>query len=350
MSMPASFIPQIAKDFGVIFPGARDWSDSAAAMDEANKLLAYDAAPTNLLQSGIITNPNAGVMAFLANFQDPEVTRVLTTPPEAAELIGETKKGTWELGSTTFPIIEHTGEVTAYGDYNTSGLTGANVNFEPRQLHRFQTYTRWGDLELAEAGLAKLDWAAEQNLSSATVITKAINRIYCFGVANLDNYGLLNDPLLSAYLAPANGAWSAATGTQIFLDIQNLYVQLQRQLNGNIGMKDRMILGMSPLLVARLLTPMSLVTGVTNVEDMIKRSFPKLEIKTMVEYTTTAGEVVQLIAPVVKGQKAGYCAFAEKMRAHPVVREDSATHQKKSACAWGAIYRIPAAVAQGIGY
>ena len=343
-------IPLLARDFGIIQPGAYDFSDSAVAMDEKNKVLAMDAAPTNLAQAGIITNPNASVIAFMLNYMDPEVTRVLTTPPEAAEILGEAKKGDWVMKSTTFPVIESTGETSSYGDFDNNGLSGANVNFEPRQSYTFQTFTRWGDMELEAQAAAKIDWAAEQNLASATVITKAINRIYCFGISGLLNYGLLNDPSLSPMLTPANGKWSGATGVQIFADIQALYKQLQTQLGGNIGLKDELFLCMSPLLEAALITPMSNVYGTTTVEDIIKKTFPKLVVKTMVEYTTTAGEVVQLIAPKVKGQRTGYCAFTEKMRAHAVVRDTSSTFQKKSAGAWGAIFRIPAAVAQGLGY
>ncbi|MFN1150304.1 DUF2184 domain-containing protein, partial [Serratia liquefaciens] len=86
-----------------------------------------------------------------------------------------------------------------------------------------------------------------------------------------------------------------------------------------------------------------------NVSDLLQKNFPNLTVETAVEYTTEAGEVVQLIAERLGEQDTGYCAFTEKMRAHAVVTESSAWHQKKSAGTWGAIVRQPLAYAQMLG-
>ena len=342
-------IPLLARDFGIIQPGAYDFSDSAVAMDEKNKVLAMDAAPTNLAQAGIITNPNASVIAFMLNYMDPEVTRVLTTPPEAAEILGEAKKGDWVMKSTTFPVIESTGETSSYGDFDNNGLSGANVNFEPRQSYTFQTFTRWGDMELEAQAAAKIDWAAEQNVSSALIMNTFQNRTYFFGVAGLDNYGLINDPSLSPAISPLASAWKSATGVQIVADIQNLFVTLQLQLQGNIEMEDDLTLVLPSTLQPYLLTPMQNVYGTPSVKAYLKEAFPKMEFKTAQQYILSGGNLVQMIAPKVQGQKTGFCAFTEKMRAHAIVRKTSSTHQKKSGGTWGAIIKVPAAIASLLG-
>ncbi|EGX7253956.1 hypothetical protein JHE28_004379 [Salmonella enterica] len=86
-----------------------------------------------------------------------------------------------------------------------------------------------------------------------------------------------------------------------------------------------------------------------NVSDLLAKNFPAMTIETAVEYTSDAGELVQLIAERLGEQDTGYCSFTEKMRAHAVVTESSAWKQKKSAGTWGAIIRQPLAYAQMLG-
>lgn len=341
----------LADRYGIVFPGAVDYRDSQAGRLAADRLLialANDAAPTNVLQGQLVTVASAAIPAYLVNFMDPELTRVLTTPCEAADIFGEAKKGDWTTETTTFPILESTGEVSTYGDDNENGLVGANANFEPRQSYHFQTFTHWGDKELEKMGKAKIDWAAEQNVSAALVFDKWFNFTYFLGVVGLDNFGLLNDPTLNAPIA-ATGAWSGLTGLQIWQDILNLYKQMVVQTGGLVKMKDKLTLAMTPTTEAYLLTAMQNVYGNATVADMLKKSFPNLTVKTAVEYATTSGSLVQMIADRVKGQKVGFCAFTEKMRAHNIVRKTSSTHQKKSAGTWGAVVKIPAGIAQLLG-
>ena len=331
-----------------IIPCVDTHSPIGMSFDQAIQM-AMD-APTNLLQSGLVTVSNAGIPNYLSNYLDPEIVRVLTTPMKAVDIFGEVKKGDWLMDSAQFPIIESTGEVSAYGDDNDNGLVGANANWVPRQSFAYQTFTRWGDKELAKAGLAKIDWAAEQNVSSALIMNTFQNRTYFFGVAGISNYGLLNDPALLPSITPLNGVWKSATGVQIVADIQNLFVTLQTQLNGNLEMEDELILALPSTLQPYLLTPMQNVYGTPSVKAYLKEAFPKMEFKTAQQYVITgSGNLVQLIAPKVQGQKTGFCAFTEKMRAHAIVRKTSSTHQKKSGGTWGAIIKIPAAISSLLG-
>ena len=336
-------IPRLAEDFGIVFPGAMDYR--TPAMDRA---IVMDAAPTNVLQNQLVTVGNAGIPAYLTNFLDPKLTRVLTTPCKAAQILGERKVGDWTMETAMFPMIESVGEVSSYGDYNNNGMADVNAQFEGRSSYGFQAITQWGDKEIDHMSLAKIDLASEKNISCAKLFEKALNRSYFFGVTNLANYGLLNDPALSPSLAPT-GAWSGLTGVQIFADISRLFSQLMLQMPDMISKDDDMVLAMSSGMSIYLEVPMQNVYGTTTVADVLKKTFPGMEIITASEYTTTAGEVVQLIAKSVLGQETGYCAFTEKMRAHAIVRETSYTKQKKSAGTWGAIIKLPAAIASMIG-
>ena len=334
--------------YGIEFPGAVDFRNSQIGMDAALALFS-DAMPTNLIQSPLVTVGNAAVPAYLTNYLDPELVRVLTAPIRAAEILGgEAKKGDWTTKTAEFPIIESTGEVSSYGDANNNGLAGANVNWEPRQSYHYQAFAKWGDKELDTAGKGKIDWAAEQNLAVAVTFAKFQNKSYFFGVNGLENYGILNDPSLPASITPGK-AWASSTGLEIWGDIQKLFTQLQTQLNGNVDMTDKLTLAMSPTIQPYLLTAMQNVYGNATVLSMIKEGFPNMVIKTAPEYETTAGQVVQMIVESVQGQKVGFCGFTEKMRAHAIVRDTSMTYQKKSAGTWGAIIKVPAGISSMLG-
>jgi len=308
--------------------------------------LAMDAQPT------LITASNSGIPAFLANLLDPEVVRVLTAPMKSTEIYGETKKGDWVTLSTEFPIVESTGEVSSYGDYSNSGAAGANVNWVPRQSYHFQTVSQWGERELEKYGLAKINYASEINVSSALVLSKFMNKANFYGVAGLQLYGALNDPDLIAPINPTVKAatgylWSVATAQEVYADVLLLFKQLQTQMAGLVpDMDAKMTLALSPVLAVNL-KKVSLYN--ITAEQTIKENFPGLTIKTAPEFATTSGELMQLILDDVDGVKTTYCAFTEKMRAHPVIADTSSWKQKKSAGTWGAIIRRPVAIAQMLG-
>lgn len=329
--------------YGIILPGAQSYLPPEYA---GNYQLAMDAQPT------MVTATNSGVPAYFTNYVEPELMRVLVTPMKAAQILGETKKGDWTTLSAQFPIVESTGEVSSYGDYSENGATSSNVNWVSRQSYHYQTFTRWGERELDMYGAARIGWAAEQNVSSALVLNKFQNKSYFFGVAGLINYGLLNDPSLSAPITPdATGKgdslkWADKDGQAIYDDVAKLYRQLVKQSRGVIERTDPMKLALSPELEAEF-TSTNMYN--VNVSDLLKKNFPNLTIETAVEYSTDAGEVVQLIAEKLGETDTGYCAFTEKMRAHAVVTESSAWKQKKSGGTWGAIIRQPLAIAQMLG-
>jgi hypothetical protein len=349
---------QFAREhYGIIFDGAMEVRNPAIEQRWAARGFAMDAAPTYALQSQMVTTVNAGIPAYLTNYMDPELVRVLTTPLKAEEIFSSKKYGDWTTRTAQFPIVESSGEVSTYGDYNNNGSTNANVDFVPRQSYGFQTFTQWGDQQLDTMGLAKIDYAAELNVASAKVLTTELNRGWFRGYTGIDAYGILNDPSLSAYLTPSTKtgggtAWSgtSALGTELVADVTALFTALVRQTGGNIEIGDELILVMPTLVAPYLLKPMTNVYGAQSVKAFLLEAFPKMRFVSTVEHATTAGNVIQLIAPSIQGQKTGWLGFTERMRAHDIVRATSSTHQKKSAGTWGAIIKLPIGIAQGIGY
>ena len=321
-------------------------------MDSAGQLMAMDAAYP------LVTTANFGIPAMLSTYIDPKLIEVLVAPMKAAEAAGGEKKlGDWTLRTAMFPMVESTGESTSYGDYNNSGSAGVNVQFPQRQSYHYQTITQWGERELAEMGLAKVDLAAQKNIAAALTLNKYQNKTYLFGVSGLQNYGMLNDPALPADLTPtaktAGGtAWILPNGTinakapEVLADISKMFYTLQARNKGLIDRSSPMTLIMSPESeVALTITNEFNV----NVADLLKKNYPSIKIVTVPEYTTAGGQKVQLVVDSIEGQKTWEPAFTEKMRAHPIIVELSSFKQKKSAGTWGTVVYRPMAISAMIG-
>ena len=300
-------------------------------------------------QPALVTVSNAGIPAFLSTYVDPKLIEVLVSPMKAAEIVGdEVKKGDWTTETAMFPVVESTGQTSAYGDYSESGNAGVNSNFPQRQSFHYQVMTQWGERELERAGLARIDWANRVNIASALTLNKYQNKTYFFGVSGLQNYGLLNDPGLSAAVSPitkiAGGtSWANATAQEINADVQKLYKQLQTQANGLVELDTKMTLALSPISEVYLTKTTDFNV---NVADILKKNFPNLTIKTAPEYSTQSGELAQLIVDELEGQRTASCGFTEKMRAHPIVVGASYFKQKKSQGTWGTVIFRPFLIAQ----
>jgi hypothetical protein len=303
-------------------------------------------------QPALVTTSNAGIPAFLSTYVDPKLIEVLVSPMKAAEVVGgELKKGDWTTQTAMFPVVESTGETSSYGDYSENGSAGVNSNFPQRQSYHYQVMTQWGELELERAGLAKIDWANRVNIASVLTLNKFQNKSYFFGVSGLQNYGLLNDPSLSAAIVPTTKAaggtgWANATALEVLADVQKLYKQAQSQAGGMLELDTKMTMAMSPASEVALTKTTEFNV---NVADILKKNFPNLTVKTAPEYATVSGELVQLIVDEVEGQRTADTAFTEKLRAHPIVVKSSSFKQKKSQGTWGCIIYRPAFVTQMLG-
>jgi hypothetical protein len=348
---------------GIYLPGVVAYMPNGF---KANYAMAMDALAAMDAQPTLTTTANAGIPAFLTTIVDPAVFQVLFAENKGADILGEVKKGSWLDETAMFPTVEHTGEVSSYGDWNENGSTSVNEVWPQRQAYLFQTIKEYGERALERAGLGRINLVSEIDQAAATVLGKYANLTYFYGVAGLQNYGLLNDPNLSAAITPTTKAANSgtqwilngkinATANEVFADIQALFYQLVAQTNGLVNMNDELILAMSPLSeVAMTATNSFNVT----VSDLLKKSFPNIRVETAVQYGAKsasnpqgapAGNTVQLIAPKLQGQQTGYCAFNEKMRAHAIVKGLSSFKQKMTGGTWGAVIRMPMAIAQMVG-
>lgn len=373
----AQDIAALNDEYGVSFPGAMDWMpdgpQGTASPWRRSDAVAMDQMPTELraglafdAQPPLVTAPNSAIPWFLTAFIDPALIRVLVAPSKAAEIFGEVRKGNWIDETAMFTLVERTGEVSSYGDRNNNGRAGVNTNFPQRQAYLFQTIINYGEREMERAGRARIGWAAELKESAVMVLNKFANQAYFFGVSGLQNYGITNDPNLSAALTPGvkingngnvwmNGNVVNATPNEVYADIQSLFAQIVAQTAGLVDQSAKMTLAMSPTSEVALTSTNGFNVNVT---DQLKKNFPNITVKTAVQYGKTSstnpqgiagGSMVQLIVDSVDGQETGYCAFNEKLRAHRLIPELSAFKQKFTSGVWGAIVREPIAMSQMVG-
>lgn len=337
----------LENEWGIIQPFANDWLTPELAH---NFSMALDAQPT------LITSPNAGIPFYFTQWVDPEITRILQTPNMGAQIYGEEKKGDWTAQTALFQIVENTGEVSSYGDFNENGRSDINMDFATRQSYLFQTVIEYGDLEVDRAGEARLNLVAEKQRAAARTLDKFSDYVYHFGVSGLSNYGILNEPSLPAALTPTTKAaggvkWVdngqvVAQASEIYADFQMLFNQLTANSFGYIDMNTRFKLVLPNAVNGALSAVNSF--GIT-IREFIAKTFPNVEYVTDPRYATSSGNVVQLIADNFDGEKTGYCAFNEKMRDHMVVRALSSYKQKRTGGSWGFILKRPLGVAQMLG-
>jgi hypothetical protein len=212
----------------------------------------------------------------------------------------------------------------------------------------------------------KINYVGDLTKSAAGLLNRAANNYYAFGISGLQNYGLLNNPFLSASLTPAtkaaggttwfNGNTPNATANEVYNDILAMVEKLQLLTNGTVDLEAPMTLAMSPFSSVALRFANSF--GVY-VKDLLKEGFPNMKIKTAVQYgqlTSTnspayssAGNFIQLIADEIEGQKTAYCAYNEKLRAHKLIPESSAWSQKYTSGVWGTVMRLPLGVVSMLG-
>ena len=292
------------------------------------------------VQSPTITTASGGIPWFLANWFDPKLIPIIFAPMMAAVIAGESMKGDWLTVTAMFATVEPVGDTASYGDYSQAGSTQVNTNFPQRENYLFQSIMQYGQLEVGRMGLAKIDWAAKQMESNAFTLNKALNNVYFYGVAGLQNYGLINDPYLPPALIAAN-VWlgSSSTAASIYQDIVRMFIQLQAQSDGTIRMDAPMVLAMSPKQSAALMaiTPYNTMT----VKALLEQYFPNIRFETAPEYGTpynSTGELVQLICEEIDGQRSVECAFSTKLMAGNMIVDLTSWRQKRWSGGYGAIW------------
>ncbi|EKN6369231.1 hypothetical protein DVP68_22190 [Yersinia enterocolitica] len=298
---------------------------------------------------------NGGIPAIVSTFIDPEIVRTIFAKQKAVDILGEKKKGAWAQDTLMIQRIEQSGDVVAYDDYSEQGGNQVTPGWESRQVYRYQTMVTYGELEQERYGLAMLPYVAEKQRAAAWTLNQAQNKFYFYGVSGLLNYGILNDPALPTPITPATvdskTLWKDKQVVDIYNDVLALYADLIARTNGAVGdgvdMASPLVLVMSPN-ASVWFKRANEIFGNT-VEKMVKDTFTNIRIEVAPQYDTDAGELVQMFVETAQGQQAGYCAYSDKLRAHPIITMTSSWKQKHSGTTYGAVITQPFLFAQMLG-
>ena len=332
------FMPYTVKD-------GRITVDYAAA----SRQLAMDAAAS--------TAPNIGAPAALYTYIDPRIVHVLFGVTNASKFFAPNKVGSWEQDFATFEVEEIEGNVTAYNDYADGVTTDVNYNFPSRQIYRYQTTIKYGDLESDKASAAKIPLVSRKQFAAAEIIARAENKFQMYGVKGIQSYGMLNDPNLPASISPVstggNSTWAdkvaaspAEAANIVYNDVSKLWSALTANNAGHLETNAPIVLGVSNKMISYLTIPNQY--GKT-AKVLLTENFPNLEIVQVPELSTTSGEMLYMTVRDLYGDETGWTAFAEKFRMGRLIPELSSYKQKASAATWGCVIRRPSLVATMLG-
>ena len=286
------------------------------------------------------TMPNGGIPAMLTTWLSPKWIETLVAPMRTAEAFQERQFGDRTTTNIMIPTFELYGETSSYGDFNDNGMSNNNENYEYRQPYEYQTNIKIGEIAQERAAAARFSLVERQIQATTLTLNKTQNSIYLYGVKNLKNYGVLNDPDLLPDSVGKN--WASLGTLELFNEVLGIFKQLVKQTNGLVDELAEMTMALSPAMNTVLLTPNEYGW---NAMLKIKETFPNLKIISIPEYSTAAGEKIQLVVDEYLGQRTVELGFVDKLRTHAVEVKTSGFLQKRSQSTIGAIIYYPIFIA-----
>ena len=245
----------------------RKFNDATYAMDAIQPLVT-----TASIQTPI---------QFLQNWL-PGFVYVMTGVRNIDEFVGITTSGSWEDYEIVQGILERIGLPQTYGDQTNVPFSSWNVNFNTRNVVRFEEGMYVGRLETAESARMRVDNAGVKRMAAALnlEIIRNYTGFYGFNSGNNNTYGFLNDPSLPNYVEVATGVggynWSQKTFLEICKDIRTAVVALRTQSQGIIDPgKLRLTLAVATDAVDWLSTTSDF--GIS-VSDWLKQAYPNVRV------------------------------------------------------------------------
>lgn len=333
-------------------------------LDEQKKIVVdYDKVTEDKIakDAALSTVPNIGVPSAFLTYIDPQVTTILFAATNASKLFGaEVRKGSWTDQYMNFPVEEIAGGVTPYSDFTSNVSADVNYSFPSRENFLFQTTLKYGELELETAGKARLQLSSAKQRAAASILARAHNKFYLYGVAGKQVVGALNDPNLNAVLTPIslNGktTWAdkvadtnntATIANVIFNDIAKVVNEIMGNNAGHVDALTHFVLAVASDRFSYLSIPNAY--GSKSALTLLKENFPNMEVIQLPELSTSSGSMLYLSVPELEGEPTAENAFSEKMRLSRVVPDMSYMRQKAIGGTWGCVVRRPSLIARMTG-
>ncbi len=201
---------------------------------------ACDSMSMDSLQPTITTASVNTPVQFLQNWL-PGLVMIITAARKIDDLIGIFNTGSWEDEQIVQAVLERTGTAVPYADQTNVPLSSWNVNFQYRNVVRFEEGIKVGVLEAARSARMRVDDPGMKREAAGLALDIQRNAVgfYGFNAGNNLTYGFLNDPGLGAYIevpvgASSNTTWSSKTFLEIQHDLLLAIVQLRTQSQDTI--------------------------------------------------------------------------------------------------------------------
>lgn len=267
----------------------RDLSRIGIGMDERSvaKMMdqfAMDTALTPTTTTGSIGTP----VQFLQNWL-PGFVNIMTAARNIDALIGIQTSGEWSDAQVVQGVMELTGTSVPYGDYTNVPLASWNVNFETREVVRFEEGLRVGALEEARAARMRVDSGSSKRASAGLALEIQRNKIGFYGYNDGDGrtYGFLNEPGLGAYISNPGPEWATATFAQIQGDIRAAFIALRTASGDTIDPKKTPI---TLAIASDCVDYLSVTTDMgISVQDWLNKAYPNTRIESAPELNDANG-------------------------------------------------------------
>lgn len=293
--------------------------DSKTTEQTLNKLgIGYEKSALKEMQSfygmdadvaGITTPTVTTPIQFLQHWL-PKPVEIVTSAKEIDAIAGRTFAGDWHQEEIVMQVLERTGQAVPYGDHTNIPFSSWNLNYETRDIVRFEEGIQVGVLEEMRAGAMNISSQTRKREAAAESLAIELNNIGFFGYneGNNKTYGFLNDPNLPAYTTVAtNGAgspstkWKDKTYAQIVNDFRTAFAALRTQ-SGNLFKPERD--------AAKLVISVACMEYLNvendfgkSVYDFLKQNYPNVTIESAVQLDGANGgaNVFYLFAETING-------------------------------------------------
>ena len=324
-----------------------NWTDRAM---RDMKAFAQDAAPSTITSQSI-----SNAVQFLQHFLSEQI-KVVTQARVADRLLGRDIAGSWAQEEIVATVKEGVGQARPYGDKTDLTSSDWNLNFERRNIVRFEEDVEVGILEEERASMMRINSADEKRMAAAEALAISMNDVAFNGynTSVTRTYGILNDPYLGAYKSVTTGAagntWDLKTFEEMTNDIKAAVATLRTQTGSNFDpMNDAFVLGIASEKIDYLATVNAL--GTTSVREWIKQTYPKCRIESVPQFSNANGgaDVFYMIAETINGQKVAHQYVQDTLRMLGVERRAKGFAEAYSNATAGVLISLPIGVVRYTG-
>ncbi len=283
--------------------------------------------------------PSNGIDPIINTVFSNRVFMQLLQPTVSRQVSHEYQLGVWETESIRIPTISYNGHSEVYADYGNGGMSTINSNWVSRDTLRMMTTVSYGELEIQMYGQAKMDAIGQKREGMAERIKLEQDKVWFFGYAGKQVYGLLNAPELANKMMPSpNGTsgfsyWSTKTYLEMVADVIALQAKIQVSTMSRADCyKDKFYLMVPPVNMAYFAVPGPF--GFPSLKTYLLDTYPGMEIVaaqflqgTGSPIGSTTPNYMAVIYDKVGGQECALNVFQQLLKAFPVIPRETYWNQ-----------------------